>query len=86
MTTRAMPAEEFTDEELVAQSLAGNRNAFGEIVRRYQTLICSVAYSAARQLDPERGFVAGNLCPPPVKQLTELRERGKLRSWLCGIR
>jgi len=40
MTTRTMPEVEYNDTELVAQSLAGNRNAFGQIVVRYQTLIC----------------------------------------------
>jgi RNA polymerase sigma factor (sigma-70 family) len=79
-----MPAEEFTDEELVAQSLAGNRNAFGEIVRRYQTLICSVAYSATGSLTQSEDLSQETFVTA-WKQLTELRERGKLRSWLCGI-
>ncbi len=39
-----------TDSELVAQSLAGRRDAFRQIVERYQTLICSLAYSATGSL------------------------------------
>lgn len=35
-----------TDAELVARSLVGNSEAFGQIVARYQSLICSLAYSA----------------------------------------
>jgi outer membrane protein assembly factor BamB len=34
------------DADLVAQSLTGNRDAFGLIVSRYQSLVCSIAYSA----------------------------------------
>jgi RNA polymerase sigma factor (sigma-70 family) len=72
------------DTELVAASLNGNRDAFGQIVARYQSLVCSLAYSATGSLDhsedlAQETFVAA------WKQLRELREPGKLRSWLCGI-
>jgi hypothetical protein len=43
MTTAMISA---TDTDLVVESLSGNRDAFGQIVSRYQNLICSVAYSA----------------------------------------
>jgi DNA-directed RNA polymerase specialized sigma24 family protein len=33
------------DTELVQETLDGNREAFRQIVARYQSLICSVAYS-----------------------------------------
>jgi hypothetical protein len=35
---------------LVSESLAGNRDAFGQIVGRYQSLVCSLAYSATGSL------------------------------------
>jgi len=38
--TRTMTAEELSDAELVARSLAGDRDAFSRIVSRYRTLIC----------------------------------------------
>jgi Sigma-70 region 2 len=41
---------EMPDDELVAQSLDGNRDAFGRIVSRYQSLIYSLAYSATGSL------------------------------------
>jgi len=41
------------DAELVAQSLTGNRDAFGLIVSRYQSLVCSIAYSATGCPEPE---------------------------------
>ena len=46
MTLKTMPALEQNDAELVAESLDGSRDAFRRIVERYQTLICSLAYSA----------------------------------------
>ena len=46
MTIKTMPAVEPNDAELVADSLNGSRDAFRRIVERYQTLICSLAYSA----------------------------------------
>ena len=42
----AMPSAAASDADLVQQSLGGNRDAFGLIVTRYQSLICSLAYSA----------------------------------------
>jgi RNA polymerase sigma factor (sigma-70 family) len=84
MTTRMTPAEEFNDEELVAQSLAGNRNAFGQIVVRYQTLICSLAYSATGSLAQSEDLSQETFVTA-WRQLAALREPEKLRSWLCGI-
>ena len=46
MMTTTMSARANNDAELVAASLAGNRDAFGQTVSRYQSLICSLAYSA----------------------------------------
>ena len=45
MTSRMLTVEEPTDAELVSRSLTGDRDAFSRIVSRYQTLICSLAYS-----------------------------------------
>lgn len=77
------PMEE-TDARLVVETLKGSREAFGHIVARYQTLICSLAYSAtgsfsqSQDLSQETFVIAW-------KQLSELREPGKLRAWLCAI-
>src|SRR5258708_5663465 len=40
------PAEFEDDANLVARTLAGNQDAFERIVSRYQSLICSLAYSS----------------------------------------
>ena len=79
-----MPAPQVSDLDLVSQCLAGNRNAFAQVVARYQTLICSLAYSAtgnlsqSQELSQETFVLAWTHLP-------ELREPGKLRSWLCAI-
>jgi Sigma-70 region 2 len=50
MMTKMELAVEATDTDLVRESLSGNRDAFGLIVARYQTLICSLAYSGTGSL------------------------------------
>jgi hypothetical protein len=50
MTTRMTPVTARGDAELVSASLAGNREALGQIVSRYQSLVCSRAYSATGSL------------------------------------
>ena len=84
MTTRMMSVTACNDAELVSASLSGNRDAFGQIVARYQSLVCSLAYSVTGSLShsedlAQETFVAA------WKQLAGLREPEKLRAWLCGI-
>jgi RNA polymerase sigma factor (sigma-70 family) len=74
----------FSDSELVAQSLAGDRDAYGRIVTRYQTLICSLAYSATGSLSQSEDL-AQETFVTAWKQLANLREPEKLRAWLCRI-
>jgi RNA polymerase sigma factor (sigma-70 family) len=79
-----MRAMQGTDSELVAESLAGRRDAFRQIVERYQTLICSLAYSATGSLGRSEDL-AQETFVTAWKQLAELREPSKLRPWLCTI-
>ena len=72
------------DEDLVAASLDGSRDAFGHIVARYQSLICSMAYSATGSLGQSEDLAQETFITA-WKHLRLLREPGKLRSWLCGI-
>jgi RNA polymerase sigma factor (sigma-70 family) len=82
--TQAVKTMDSTDSELVTQSLAGNRDAFGGIVARYQSLLCSLAYSATGSVSQSEDL-AQETFVTAWKQLTELREPQKLRSWLCRI-
>ena len=84
MTTKAMYATERNDADLVAESLDGGREAFRQIVERYQTLICSLAYSAVGNVSQSED-VAQETFIIAWKDLRSLREPDKLRSWLCGI-
>lgn len=72
------------DAALVTATLAGDRHAFGQIVARYQALICSLAYNATgsvRQSEDlaQETFIAA------WRDLAQLREAAKLRGWLCTI-
>jgi RNA polymerase sigma factor (sigma-70 family) len=81
---RTMIAEELSDTELVSRCLAGDRDAFSRIVSRYQTLICSLAYSRIGNLGQSED-IAQETFITAWKHLRLLREPAKLRSWLCGI-
>lgn len=72
------------DSDLVTASLSGNRDAFGQIVTRYQSLVCSLAYSATGNLSQSEDLAQETFLTA-WKQLGGLREPAKLRSWLCGI-
>jgi RNA polymerase sigma factor (sigma-70 family) len=84
MIPRAVSAEAFNDAELVGESLAGNRDAFGQIITRYQSLVCSLAYSATGSLSQSEDL-AQETFVAAWQQLADLREPQKLRAWLCGI-
>jgi RNA polymerase sigma factor (sigma-70 family) len=84
MTFSNMTAADSTDAELVALSRAGNRDAFGQIVARYQSLICSLAYSATGCLGHSEDLAQETFITAWTS-LCHLREPQKLRAWLCGI-
>jgi len=79
-----MTAAANNDAELVAGTLAGNRDAFSQIVSRYQSLICSLTYSATGNLGQSEDLAQETFITA-WKHLIHLRERDKLRAWLCGI-
>lgn len=78
------PSSAPADSDLVARSLAGERTAFGLIVRRYQTLVCALAFSATGNVRRSEEL-AQDTFVAAWKQLASLREPAKLRAWLCGI-
>jgi RNA polymerase sigma factor (sigma-70 family) len=82
--TEAMHAGRQSDAKLVAESLAENHDAFRQIVERYQTLICSLAYCATGSVSQSEDL-AQETFVAAWKDLAQLREPAKLRSWLCTI-
>ena len=76
---------EASDTKLVADSLAGNREAFGGIVARYQTLICSLAYSGTGSLSQSEDLAQETFLTA-WRQLRRPTRTGKIAlAWLCGI-
>jgi RNA polymerase sigma factor (sigma-70 family) len=84
MTTKLMPVATNNDTELVVGTLTGDRDAFSQIVSRYQSLICSLTYSATGNLGQSEDLAQETFITA-WKHLGQLRERHKLRAWLCGI-
>ena len=73
-----------SDASLLAASQRGEMEAFGQLIARYQNLVCAVAFSRTgdRSLSEDVGqetFLTA------FQGLDGLREPDKLRSWLCGI-
>lgn len=84
LTTRRLAVEGRTDEQLIALATGGDKQAYGLLVKRYQNLVCSLAYcecgdfSQSEDLAQET-FVAA------WKNLAGLRDPVRFRAWLCGI-
>lgn len=72
------------DEDLVLASLGGDREAFGQIVERYQRLLCSLAYSGVGNLS-ESEDIAQEAFLTAWQKMADLKDPAKLRPWLCGI-
>ena len=77
-------ASTLSDEQLWRLSREGDREAFGKIVERYQTLICSLAFSGCGSLATSEDLAQETFIAA-WHRLGDLREPGKLRHWLCGI-
>jgi len=79
-----MAAEEIADAELVARCVAGDRDAFGQIVARHQTLVCSITYNATGNLAQSEDLAQETFLTAWQK-LRDLHEPSRLCAWLCGI-
>ena len=72
------------DEWLWQGVRKGDRDAFGHIVERYQSLVCSVAYARLGEVAWSQD-VAQETFVAAWHQRDDLREPSHLRAWLCGI-
>ncbi|MBL8624010.1 MAG: sigma-70 family RNA polymerase sigma factor [Myxococcales bacterium] len=73
-----------TDDELVAASRRGERDAFGALIERHLDAVWAVSFSRTR----DRALsddVAQDTFVAAWAQLDRLRETSRLRAWLCGI-
>jgi len=82
---RTIPATEtLNDARLVELSRDGDRDAFGRIVERYQSLVCALTYAACGNLQTSEDLAQVTFITAWC-QLKQLREPAKLKSWLCRI-
>ncbi len=84
MTLSSHPVATSSDDRLWQAARSGNPDAFGLIVERYQSLVCSVAYSGLGNLAASQDL-AQETFVTAWRQIGDLREPDKLRGWLCGI-
>lgn len=84
MKTESLSMAVISDEQLCERSRQGDREAFGRVVERYQSLICSLAYSACGNLARSEDLAQETFLTA-WQRLGQLREPAKLRSWLCAI-
>src|SRR5580765_7238342 len=84
MNMNLMNSATISDEQLWHLACEGDREAFGRIVERYQSLVCSLAYSACGALGTSEDMAQETFITA-WHRLKDLRDPGKLRSWLCGI-
>ncbi|HJS56463.1 MAG TPA: sigma-70 family RNA polymerase sigma factor, partial [Vicinamibacteria bacterium] len=73
-----------TDAELVQACKGGDPSAFGQIVDRYQSLVCAIAYCGTGDLALSQDLAQETFLAA-WKGLGGLREPGKLKAWLAGI-
>lgn len=84
MTSAALPSPHLEDATLVEQSLAGDRQAFAQIVGRYQSLVCGLAYSATGSRSHSEDL-AQETFVTAWQKLRELHDPALLCGWICGI-
>ena len=82
--TKRNPITKMNDAHLVMSSLGGDRDAFCEIVSRYQNLLCSLAYSSVGDIKYSED-ISQETFVEAWKKLDTLKDPEKLKSWLCGI-
>ena len=70
--------------EIFNDAITGNREAFGEIVRRYQDMVSAVTFSMTGNLQQSEDLAQETFVAAWQNQ-QELRDPEKLPAWLCGI-
>ena len=83
ITPRTENASE-SDSNLWQLVCQGSASAFEVLVRRYQSLVCSVAYSACGNLALSED-VAQETFWTAWRQRASLEQPDRLKAWLCGI-
>ena len=72
------------DEKLVSQTLAGDRDAFGMLVHKYQEIVYSYAFQKVRN-EADAQDIAQEIFLQAYRCLYQLRQPHLFRSWLYTI-
>lgn len=72
------------DARLVELGLEGDREAFGQLVARYQSPICALVYSACGNLSHSEDLAQETFIIA-WRKLSDLKEPAKFKSWLYAI-
>jgi RNA polymerase sigma factor (sigma-70 family) len=79
-----MEPQAFDEQAILKASIDRDTEAFGMLVRKYQSYICTLAYSAIGSIEKSED-VAQNVFVSVWKNLSQLRDIGKFKSWMCQI-
>jgi len=69
---------------LLQASLAGDKDAFGAVVQRYESLVCAITYSATGDFGKSEELAQETFLRA-WRGLRQLEDPGKFRAWLCTI-
>ena len=75
---------EVNDEELVNLCLLGDKEAFGELVTRYQGIVYGLAYYLVGNFEDAKD-IAQEAFIRAYTQLSDLRDKSKFASWLKKV-
>jgi len=70
--------------ELLQASLRGKPQAFGELVGKYQSLVCAITYGATGNVEQSEELAQETFLRA-WKSLGQLKDLSKFRPWLCRI-
>ncbi|WP_417389346.1 RNA polymerase sigma factor [Gimesia sp.] len=73
-----------TDAELIQRCGQGDQNAYGQIVERYQSLVCSVAYNRCGDLALSEDLAQEAFILAWQKR-GDLKDVSKFKAWICTI-
>lgn len=73
-----------SEAQLLQASVAGSKDAFGAVVRRYQALVCALTYSATGDIGTSEELAQETFIRA-WRNLSQLEDLGKFRAWLCTI-
>lgn len=83
-STLIQPSTAEADADLVASSRAGDREAFGRIVRRYQSMVTGLLYASCGDIHSSEDLAQETFISA-WRSLSGLRDPDKLPAWLCQI-